>query len=142
MEIKCKLVNEYASLPMYKTEGASGFDICSCEDVVVKQKEVQLVKSGLIFMIEDGYEIQIRSRSGLAIKGISVFNSPGTIDSDYRGEVGIVLFNSTNEEFIVSKGDRIAQGILATSLQATFKSIDEVSKTNRGNKGFGSTGIK
>lgn len=142
MEIKCKLINENASLPIYKTKGASGFDISSCEDVIVKSKEVKLVKSGLIFVIENGYEVQIRSRSGLAMKGISVFNSPGTIDNDYRGEIGILLFNSANEDFKVCIGDRIAQGILATCLQANFKIVDDVCESERGNGGFGSTGIK
>lgn len=142
MEIKCKLANANAVAPIYKTKGASGFDIASCEDVIVKSGEVKLVKSGLIFIIEDGYEVQIRSRSGLAFKGISVFNSPGTIDSDYRGEIGILLFNSTKNDFIVSIGDRVAQGILATSLQADFKLVDEICDTDRGSGGFGSTGIK
>ncbi len=142
MKIKCKLINDNASLPIYKTKGASGFDISSCEDVIVKSGEVQLIKSGLVFIIEDGYEVQIRSRSGLAFKGISVFNSPGTIDSDYRGEIGILLFNSTKNDFTVSIGDRIAQGVLATSIQANFKLVDEVCETKRGSGGFGSTGIK
>jgi dUTP pyrophosphatase len=140
--IKCKLINENASLPEYKTKGASGFDISSCEDITIKPNKVQMVKSGLVFVIKDGYEVQIRSRSGLAFKGISVFNSPGTIDSDYRGEIGILLFNSTNKDFYVSKGDRVAQGILATSLQASFELVNEVCETDRGSGGFGSTGIK
>ena len=142
MDLKCKLLNKFSSLPVYKSDEASGFDISSAQNCVIKAGEVSLVKSGLAFMIEKGYEVQIRSRSGLAFKGISVFNSPGTIDSDYRGEIGILLFNSTKKDFNVNIGDRIAQGIFSTSIQVKLKEVKIIDETSRGSGGFGSTGIK
>jgi len=137
--IECKLLDEFGILPEYKTLGSSGFDICANKDYILKPQSVSLIKTSISFIIKSGYEVQIRSRSGLALKGISVFNSPGTIDSDYEGEIGILLFNSTNKDFDIKAKDRIAQGILANVIRAGFADIKEI---NRGDSGFGSTGIQ
>lgn len=113
------------------------------EDVVLKPLERKLIPTGLFLEIPHGYECQVRPRSGLALKsGITVLNSPGTIDADYRGEVGVILINLSNEEFCVKPGDRIAQLVFAQFVQAGWEETEELSESNRGAGGFGSTGVK
>ena len=141
--VKCVCANG-AKLPEYKTQGSAGADVCALleNDVVIKSGEYALIPTGLFFEIPAGYEIQVRARSGLAAKnGVTVLNSPGTIDSDYRGEVKVILINHGKEDFIVHSGDRIAQLVFARSLQAHFELSASLSDTQRGEGGFGSTGI-
>jgi dUTP pyrophosphatase len=131
-----------ANPPSYKTSNASGMDIEALEDGVVPPKERRLVRTGLFFEIPDGYEAQIRPRSGLALKhGIGMLNAPGTIDSDYRGEVQVLLYNSSDESFYYSKGDRIAQMVFAKTARAKLVVSQSLSESERGEGGFGSTGI-
>lgn len=138
----CKL-NSKAVVPTYKTDGASGFDFSSIESIVLKAGEFRAVATGLAFELPNGYELQVRPRSGLALKdGITVLNSPGTVDSDYRGEIKVILINHSNEDFNIKIGDRIAQGVIATVEKVSFKIMDELNGTKRGSKGFGSTGSK
>lgn len=143
--VEVKIVaSEGAVIPSYKTSGAAGADVCAllAEPVVIKKGQSAMLPTGLFFEIPEGYEIQIRPRSGLAAKnGITVLNTPGTIDSDYRGELKIILINLGNEDFTVNSGDRIAQMILAPVIQADFKIATELSQTERGAGGFGSTGV-
>ena len=141
MVLKIKKLDNKAIIPNYQTKGSAGFDLHSIEDVLLNPGERKLIKTGLAFEIEKGYEVQIRPRSGLAYKhGITVLNSPGTIDSDYRGEIKVLLINHSNEAFNIKKGDRIAQGVLAKVIQADIIEVKEINKTSRGDKGFGSTG--
>lgn len=141
MKIKIKKLHQDAKIPMYQSDGAAGFDFCSVEKCVIKAGEWLLVKTGLAFEIAQGYELQIRPRSGLALKnGISVLNSPGTIDSDYRGEIGIVLINHSKIDFCIEVGDRIAQGVVASVRQVIFEEVEVLSDTQRGSGGFGSSG--
>jgi len=133
--------------PEYATDGASGFDIRSNETTVLKAKEFKAIGTGLYFEIPDNFEIQIRSRSGLSIKhGVVVLNSPGTIDSDFLGEIKVILINHSDIDFTIEKGDRIAQAVISTVLSLrtiTLKKITEITKiTDRNIGGFGSTGIK
>lgn len=142
MKLKIKKIDQNSVIPKYQTAGAAGFDLHSVEEKVIAPKEWKLIRSGLAFEIPFGYELQIRPRSGLALKnGISVLNSPGTIDSDYRGEVGVILVNHSESEFRVCVGDRIAQGVIARVDQVKFEEVDELSSTPRGDGGFGSSGI-
>ncbi|RAX54993.1 deoxyuridine 5'-triphosphate nucleotidohydrolase [Helicobacter sp. 16-1353] len=142
MNLKIKKLNNDAILPKYQSSGASGFDLHSVEDLDILPSEFIAVKTGLSFEIPSGYEIQVRPRSGLAFKnGISVLNTPGTIDSDYRGEVMVILFNFSKNIFNIKKGDRIAQAILSQVFQANLILSDSLDTTERGNSGFGSTGI-
>lgn len=139
------LAKEGASLPLYATPGSAGADIRAFIDnpVIIASGERKLIPTGIFVEIPEGYEIQVRPRSGLAIKhGITVINSPGTIDSDYRGEIGIVLFNSGNEAFTVESGDRIAQLVLAAVPRAVFIQSNSLSETKRASGGYGSTGKK
>jgi dUTP pyrophosphatase len=139
--LKVKKLNELAKVPEYKTVGSSGFDFSSVEDLFLKVGEKALIKTGLSFEIPENLEIQIRPRSGLALKyGVTVLNSPGTIDSDYRGEIQIILINHGKEDFQISVGDRIAQGVVARVEKVNLQITDEVSQTERGSGGFGSTG--
>ena len=141
MVLKIKKLDNEAIIPNYQTKGAAGFDLHSIEDVLLNPGERKLIKTGLAFEIEDGYEVQIRPRSGLAYKyGITVLNSPGTIDSDYRGEIKVLLINHSNEAFNIKKGDRIAQGVLAKVIEANIIEVKELNVTSRGDRGFGSTG--
>jgi dUTP pyrophosphatase len=142
MVLKIKRLKKDAIIPAYQSEEAAGFDLHSVEDAVIKRGERKLIKTGLAFEIEKGYEVQIRPRSGLAFKyGISVLNSPGTIDSDYRGEIKVLLINLGEEDFEIKKGDRIAQAVIAPVIQAKIIEVDELSDTKRGAGGFGSTGV-
>jgi len=142
MILKVKRLNNEAKIPAYQSEEAAGFDLHSIEDVVINPGERKLIGTGLAFEIEKGYEVQIRPRSGLAFKhGITVLNSPGTIDSDYRGEIKVLLINLGNEKFEIKKGDRIAQAVIAPVIQAEIIEVDSLSDTKRGAGGFGSTGV-
>jgi len=141
MVLKIKKLKNEAQIPAYQTKEAAGFDLHSIEDVVLNPGERKLIGTGLAFEIEYGYEVQIRPRSGLAFKhGITVLNTPGTIDSDYRGEIKVLLINHSNEEFEIKKGDRIAQAVVAPVIQAEIVEVEELSDTTRGEGGFGSTG--
>jgi dUTP pyrophosphatase len=142
MELKIKKLSKDAILPQYKTSQSAGMDLCSNEDAALKPMEIRLISTGLSLEIENSFEAQVRPRSGLALKGITVVNSPGTIDSDYRGEVKIILINLGKEEFNIAKGDRIAQLILSRVERAVIKESDELNITQRGDGGFGSTGIR
>ncbi len=141
MKLKIKKLTPDAMIPAYQTELAAGFDLHSIEDYVLKKGERKLIKTGLAFEIEPGFEVQIRPRSGLAFKhGITVLNTPGTIDADYRGEIMVLLINLGEEDFEIKKGERIAQAVIAPVIQAKFEEVDELSVTKRGKGGFGSTG--
>jgi dUTP pyrophosphatase len=143
-EIRVKRIEDNKNpLPEYQTNGSAGFDLRANlnEPVVLKHGEIKLIPTGLIFEIPEGYEVEIRPRSGLAAKhGISLVNTPGTIDSDYRGEIKIILINHGMEDFIVNNGDRIAQGLFKSVERAQFTEIKELSETGRGAGGFGHTG--
>ncbi len=142
ISIKFKLENG-AVLPSYETGGSSGMDVRSVEDCVIESNSWKLISTGLFPETPSGYEIQVRSRSGLAAKyGVFVLNSPGTVDSDYRGEIKIILANMGSEIFKISKGDRIAQLVVSPVTKATVISVDTISNTERGEGGFGSTGRK
>ena len=134
-----------AEIPFYASTGSSGADVKAFlkEDLEIPPGESALIPTGLRFAIPHGYEIQVRPRSGLALKNqITVLNSPGTIDADYRGEVGIILINLGKKAFLVSPGMRIAQLVLAPVVQANFISVGELVTTERGTGGFGHTGTK
>jgi dUTP pyrophosphatase len=128
-------------LPAYATSGAAGMDIVSAEQVTIAPGARHAVATGLAVAIPEGYEIQVRPRSGLALKhGISVPNTPGTIDSDYRGELKVILVNLGHEPFAIARGDRIAQLVLAPVVQAVWDEVADLDATERGEGGFGSTG--
>ncbi|MBK7130064.1 MAG: dUTP diphosphatase [Crocinitomicaceae bacterium] len=132
-------------LPKYETSSSAGVDLRANIEapVVLKPLERALIKTGLFIALPHGYEAQVRPRSGLAYKnGITVLNSPGTIDADYRGEIGVILVNLSNENFTVQDGERIAQLIVAKHEQAEFVEVNVLSETTRGAGGFGSTGVK
>lgn len=132
---------EGLELPVYATEGAAGMDVLAAEDVTLAPGARHAVATGLAVAIPSGFELQVRPRSGLALKhGISVPNAPGTIDSDYRGEVKVILINHGAEPFEVLRGDRIAQLVLAPVTRASWLKVDELDETARGEGGFGSTG--
>jgi dUTP pyrophosphatase len=129
------------ALPHYATGGAAGMDVLSAEDVVLAPGARHAVATGLSVAIPAGYEVQVRPRSGLALKhGISVPNSPGTIDSDYRGELKVILINHGDQAFEIRRGDRVAQLVLAPVTQGAWREVDELDATARGAGGFGSTG--
>lgn len=133
-----------AVVPCYKTEGAAGADVCALldENVLLKKGQRTIIPTGLFFEIPQGYEIQVRPRSGLAAKnGVTVLNTPGTIDSDYRGELKVILINLGDEDFEIKSGDRIAQIIVAPVTIGNFIQSDSISVTERGSGGFGSTGV-
>lgn len=130
-------------LPHYTTAGSAGADLRAAldEDLVLKQGEIKMVPTNLMMEIPEGFEIQVRPRSGLAAKnGIGVLNSPGTIDSDYRGEVKVILFNFGENDFVVKRGDRIAQIILSKYYRMDISETDELNESERGSGGFGHTG--
>ena len=133
--------NDDLPLPAYATDGAAGMDVVAAEDATLAPGARHAVATGLAMAIPQGYEIQVRPRSGLALKhGISVPNTPGTIDSDYRGELKVILINLGDAPFDVRRGDRIAQLVLAPVVQATWLEVDHLDETARGAGGFGSTG--
>lgn len=133
------------NLPQYETKGSAGMDLAAAidEDIVIKPGKVALVKCGIAIALEPGYEAQVRPRSGLALKKqVTVLNSPGTIDSDYRGEVCVILVNHSDVDFVVERGMRIAQMIIAKYEQAEILEVADLDETARGSGGFGSTGVK
>ncbi len=143
MEIQIKKVQKDAIIPKYARKGDAGFDLHSVTRGVVLPGESELIKTGIAVEIPQGYEVQIRPRSGLALKhGITVLNSPGTIDSGYRGEIGVILINHGSKVFVYDKGDRIAQGVINKVEQASFIKAEELADSERGKGGFGSSGIK
>ena len=139
-----KLSNEVIT-PKYETLGSSGMDLAAYieQDVVINSGDKALVPIGFSLSIPQGYEVQIRPRSGLAAKkGITVLNTPGTIDADYRGEIKVILINLGNEKFIIKNGERIAQMVVCPVVQAYLEEVNELTNTDRGSGGFGSTGTK
>ena len=142
--MKINIVNQSSHpLPAYETSQSAGVDLRANlnEAIHLKSLERILVKTGLFIELPKGFEAQVRPRSGLALKkGITVLNSPGTIDADYRGEIGVVLINLSQEEFIIQNGDRIAQLVIAQHEQAEWFEVNELNETSRGEGGFGSTG--
>jgi len=131
-------------LPKYETSQSAGMDIRANieEPITLKPLERALVKTGLFIALQIGYEAQVRPRSGLAFKkGITVLNSPGTIDADYRGEIGVILVNLSNEDFVVEDGERVAQLVIAKHEQGDWEEVEVLNETKRGAGGFGSTGI-
>lgn len=142
VNVKC-VASKGAVIPEYKTAGAAGADLYALVEspVTIPAGKFAMIPTGLFFEIPEGYEIQIRPRSGLAAKnGVTVLNTPGTIDSDYRGEIKIILVNLSDKDFVVNNGERIAQMVIAPVTQASFTIVDQLSDTERGTGGFGSTG--
>ena len=142
LQIKIKKIKSTAKLPQKMTEYAAGYDIYSAnsENIIIESHSLQLVPTGFILEIPEGYEAQIRPRSGLALKHkIGVLNSPGTIDADYRGEVGVILFNFGEEDFIIQPNMRIAQMVISKIENCDFIQSDELTKTKRSGGGFGHT---
>ena len=143
--MRIKIINKSSNdLPKYETESSAGMDIRAYleNEIIIKPLERTLIPTGLYISLPKGHEAQIRPRSGLAIKrGITVLNSPGTIDADYRGEICVILINLSNEEYTVKNGDRIAQVIIAKHSNVVWEEVIELDLSSRGNKGFGSTGI-
>ena len=132
-------------LPEYETEGASGMDLRAAVEgkVVLNPGEVRLIPTGLLVSIPRGYEAQIRPRSGLALKyGVGMVNSPGTIDSDYRGEIGLIMINWGQAPFVIQRGDRVAQMVISKVTRAEFSEVNDLESTRRGKKGFGHSGVK
>ena len=130
--------------PSYETDGAAGIDLRANieESITLKPLERAIVKTGLFIALPVGFEAQVRPRSGLAAKkGITVLNSPGTVDADYRGEIGVILVNLSKEDFVVNDGERIAQLVIAKHERVTWQEVEILSETERGSGGFGSTGV-
>lgn len=144
-KVKIKKLSEKAIIPSYATEHSAGVDLCACidEKIILKSGEKMVIATGLAIALPVGFEAQIRPRSGLAAKnGITVLNSPGTIDADYRGELKVILINHSKEDFTIEHGMRIAQMVIAKHEKADFLEIDfDNEETSRGAKGFGSTGV-
>lgn len=144
--MKIKIVNKSQhNCPEYATIQSAGVDLRAnlLDSVLLKPLSRKLIKTGLFIELPKGYEAQVRPRSGLAYKkGITVLNSPGTIDADYRGEIGVVLVNLSEEDFLIENGERIAQMVIAKHEQAVWMQVETLEETHRGKGGFGSTGIK
>ena len=144
IEIAVKRLESAGDLPLpsYETAGSAGMDIRAAEALTVAPGGRGLVGTGFAFAIPQGYEVQVRPRSGLALKkGVSVLNTPGTIDSDYRGEIKVILANLGDEDFIIERGDRIAQIIVAPVQRGNLVEVEDLDDTERGSGGFGSTGV-
>ena len=144
MNIKIKNISNN-DLPKYETKFSSGLDLkaFTSDNITLKSNDISLIKTGLFIEIPEGFEAQIRPRSGLALKnGITVLNSPGTIDSDYRGEIGVILVNLSKNDFVIKNGDRIAQIVFSKFEKINWFNVNDLSHTNRGDGGFGSTGNK
>ena len=144
MKLKIKKLNENVNIPEYKSEGAAGMDLYANIDkpVILRPLQRKLIPTGLSIELEHGYEAQIRPRSGMALKnGISVLNTPGTIDEDYRGEVGIIAVNLSTDEYTIKPQERIAQMVITKVEQADIEVVTELSDTERGDGGFGHTGV-
>ncbi len=141
VEFKRLLHGEGLPLPAYATSGSAAMDICAAENVLIEPSGYVMIKTGWACAIPEGYELQCRPRSGLAAKhGLTITNSPGTIDSDYRGEICVLLHNLGLSDYEVKRGDRIAQLVLSPVIQAQVVEVDELDTTERGAGGFGSTG--
>jgi len=144
--VRFKKKHPSAQVPAYASQGAAGCDLHAClpnrSSVVLKSRQTTVVGTGIVVAVPDGMEMQIRSRSGLTLKGIVVANSPGTIDSDYRGEIKILLLNRTKRNLVITDGMRIAQGVFAKVTQVKFFPCSVLSETKRGTDGFGSTGLE
>ncbi len=144
--MQIKIINKSQHpLPNYETNASAGMDLRAnlTESITLKPLERTLVKTGLFIELPIGYEAQVRPRSGLAYKkGITVLNSPGTVDADYRGEIGVILVNLSNEDFVIENGERIAQLIISKHERAEWQETIELTETSRGEGGFGSTGVK
>lgn len=141
--VKIKKVDPAAVVPSYMTTGAAGCDVHSVEECTIFSGQRRMVDTGLTVEIPPGYECQVRPRSGLAFKhGVTVFNTPGTVDSDYRGRMKVLLHNASEDDYTVRVGDRIAQLVFAEVSQVLFEESDELSTSERGEGGWGSTGIK
>lgn len=144
VQIRVKRLNHGAGLamPAYATSGAAGMDICTAESLLLRTGKRHAVATGFAFAIPDGFEVQVRPRSGLALNhGITCLNTPGTIDCDYRGEIKIILANLGDEDFQINRGDRIAQLVVAPVTQAAMIEVETIDATARGAGGFGSTGV-
>ena len=144
MNIKIKNTSNN-DLPKYETKFSSGLDLkaFTSDNIILKSNDISLIKTGLFIEIPEGFDAQIRPRSGLALKyGITVLNSPGTIDSDYRGEIGVILVNLSKNDFVIKNGDRIAQIVFSKFEKINWVDVNDLSHTNRGGGGFGSTGNK
>lgn len=144
--MKVQIINKSKfELPQYATPNSAGLDLRANleSSIVLKPMERKLVPTGLFVALPTGYEGQVRPRSGLAIKkGITVLNSPGTVDADYRGEIGVILVNLSNEDFIIEPGERIAQLVIAKHEQAEWEPVENLDETKRGRGGFGHSGVK
>lgn len=144
--VKVKIINKSENpLPQYSTKSSAGMDLRAnlSESVLLKPLERKLIPTGIFIELPDGYECQIRPRSGLALKsGIAVLNTPGTIDADYRGEIGIILVNLSSEPFVVNNGDRICQMVVARHSTVEWESVEVLEESERSSGGFGHTGIK
>ena len=140
-----KIINKSKNeLPKYETLFSAGMDLRANleESIILKPFQRLVVKTGLFISLQQGYEAQIRPRSGLALKkGVTVLNSPGTIDADYRGEIGVILINLSDSDFEINTGDRIAQMIIAKHETIEWEAVDKLDESVRGDKGFGSTGV-
>jgi dUTP pyrophosphatase len=141
MKINIKLLNPEARVPAYQTSGASGFDLECLEDIIISPRSIVLVETGLAVEIPKNYELQIRTRSSMALNGVMVLNTPGTVDSDYRGELKVILHNVTAYPRFYQKGSRIAQAVVCPIVQVSFQELQELSETIRGAAGHGSTGV-
>ena len=144
--IQVKVVNKgHQQLPAYATPQSAGMDLRAnlSEPITLHPMERRLIPTGLHIALPEGYEAQVRPRSGLALKhGLTVLNTPGTIDADYRGEVGVLLINLSQEDFVINDGERIAQMVIARHEQADFVVVEELDQTERGEGGYGHTGVK
>lgn len=144
--MKIKIINKSKhALPNYETNASAGMDLRAniSKAVTLKPLERAIIKTGLFIELPVGYEAQVRPRSGLAAKkGITVLNAPGTVDADYRGEIGVILVNLSNEDFIVEDGERVAQMVISKHERAEWEEVETLSETKRGEGGFGSTGVK
>jgi dUTP pyrophosphatase len=142
VKIKVKKIHPEATAPIYEHKGDAGMDVFSVQDLFLQPRERALIRTGLILEIPKGYEVQVRPKSGLALKdGITCLNTPGTIDSTYRGELGVILINHSSKPFFVQRGKKIAQLVVNKIETAKIQVVKEVSKTARGEGGFGSTGL-
>ena len=141
-----KIINQSKhALPQYETKGSAGMDLRANIEasITIKPLERAMVATGLSIALPDGYEAQVRPRSGLAVKkGVTVINTPGTIDADYRGEIKVILVNLSNEDFVIEDGERVAQMVIARFNQISWEPTDSLEETERGSGGFGSTGTK
>ena len=143
IKVLVKKINENAKMPSYAHYGDAGVDLYSARDTVVPPHGRALVPTGLKIAIPNGYEGQVRPKSGLALKhGITVLNTPGTVDAPYRGEVGVILFNSSDNEYVARSGEKIAQMVFCKVENAEFELVEDLPETDRGEGGFGSTGLK